>query len=86
MRQTGLTQGNLSSHLNKLEAGGYVEVQKEFEGKRPHTMLKLTPEGRIALEEYATHMQLMIEPIDSQRPKKRSKQKCRSTRRSLASA
>ena len=42
MRQVGLTQGNLSSHLAKLEAGGYIEVDKHFEGKRPVTTLRLS--------------------------------------------
>ena len=52
MRQTGLTWGNLSSHMNKLEAAGYVDVQKEFVGKKPHTMLSLTDLGREAFQEY----------------------------------
>ena len=34
-RQTGLTRGNLSSHISKLERAGYVEVQKEFVNKIP---------------------------------------------------
>jgi DNA-binding transcriptional ArsR family regulator len=42
MRQTGLTRGNLSSHMSKLEAAGYVEVKKEFVDKIPHTLLSLT--------------------------------------------
>ena len=39
---TGLTWGNLSSHLSKLEAAGYVTIMKEFLDKKPHTMLALT--------------------------------------------
>jgi DNA-binding MarR family transcriptional regulator len=52
MRQTDLTYGNLSSHMSKLEEAGYIEVTKEFKGKRPNTMLKLTAEGRQALTAY----------------------------------
>jgi DNA-binding MarR family transcriptional regulator len=52
MRQTGLTYGNLSSHMSKLEEAGYIEVTKEFKGKRPNTMLKLTRQGRAALKNY----------------------------------
>jgi DNA-binding MarR family transcriptional regulator len=52
MHQTGLTYGNLSSHMSKLEEAGYIEVTKEFKGKRPNTMLKLTPRGREALKTY----------------------------------
>lgn len=52
MRQTGLTWGNLSSHMSKLEEAGYIEVTKEFKGKRPNTMLKLTKQGREAFKDY----------------------------------
>jgi DNA-binding transcriptional ArsR family regulator len=40
MRQTGLTFGNLSAHMSKLEEAGYIDIIKEFVGKKPHTMLK----------------------------------------------
>jgi DNA-binding MarR family transcriptional regulator len=56
MRQTGLTQGNLSSHMTRLEAAGYLEVEKGFEGKRPRTVLRLTTAGREAFGEYAERM------------------------------
>ncbi len=52
MRETGLTQGNLSSHLAKLEAAGYVAVEKTFVGKVPRTVLSLTDQGRAALGAY----------------------------------
>ncbi|MDT8401407.1 MAG: transcriptional regulator [Bacteroidales bacterium] len=45
MNSTGLTQGNLSSHLAKLEEAGYVEIEKTFRGKRPHTLIRLTESG-----------------------------------------
>ncbi|KPJ93572.1 MAG: hypothetical protein AMS18_05550 [Gemmatimonas sp. SG8_17] len=57
VRQTGLTLGNLSSHLSKLEAAGYVEVKKRFVGKKPHTMLRLTDEGRGAFQQYRQSME-----------------------------
>jgi DNA-binding transcriptional ArsR family regulator len=47
---TGLTKGNLSSHLARLERAGFVEIQKRFEGKQPVTYARLTPEGRGALK------------------------------------
>ena len=56
MRRPGLTDGNLSSHMSKLESAGYVEVQKEFVGKKPHTMLKLTDKGRLAFDRYRATM------------------------------
>ncbi|MEA3295510.1 MAG: transcriptional regulator [Euryarchaeota archaeon] len=52
MRQTGLTHGNLSSHMSKLESAGYIEVVKEFVDKKPHTMLRLTDAGRDAFQEH----------------------------------
>jgi DNA-binding MarR family transcriptional regulator len=55
-RQTGLTKGNLSSHLGKLESAGYVSIQKEFMDKKPHTMLALTQAGRKAFKAYREGM------------------------------
>jgi DNA-binding transcriptional ArsR family regulator len=53
-RLTGLTKGNLSSHLAKLEEGGLVLIEKTFSGKTPHTFLRLTDDGRQAI---AAHWQ-----------------------------
>ncbi|QQE13519.1 transcriptional regulator [Planctomycetota bacterium] len=41
-----MTDGNLGSHLTKLEDAGYVRIKKVFEGKKPRTYLKLTGKGR----------------------------------------
>ena len=51
-RVSGLTKGNLSSHISKLEAAGYLEVRKSFRGKLPATSLKITRAGRTALKNY----------------------------------
>jgi DNA-binding MarR family transcriptional regulator len=56
MRETGLSQGNLSSHLAKLEAAGYVAVEKTFVGKTPRTTLQLTEQGREALRLYRNRL------------------------------
>ena len=56
MRETGLTQGNLSSHLAKLEGAGYVGVKKTFVGKVPRTVLTLTDRGREALRAYRSQL------------------------------
>ena len=45
-RTTGLTKGNLSSHLTKLEEAGLVEIEKRFVGKKPNTNVALTPVGK----------------------------------------
>jgi DNA-binding transcriptional ArsR family regulator len=63
MRQTGLTWGNLSSHLSKLEAAGYVAVEKEFVGKKPHTMLHLTGDGRSAFQGYRQSMKQVLDEL-----------------------
>ncbi len=56
MNQTGLTWGNLSSHLSKLEDAGYVEIEKTFVGKKPQTMAALTNVGRAAFRTYRDRM------------------------------
>ena len=61
--QTGLTRGNLSSHMSKLEAAGYLEIEKEFLNKKPHTMLKLTVEGRSAFENYRENMKKVLDDL-----------------------
>lgn len=48
----GLTKGNLSSHIDKLEKAGYVKVNKSFSGKVTQTDYQLTETGRKALENY----------------------------------
>ena len=63
MTQTGLTWGNLSSHLSKLEEAGYVAIQKEFKGKKPHTMLHLTEEGRAAFRGYRQSMKQVLDDL-----------------------
>lgn len=56
MRQTGLTKGNLSSHLSKLEAGGYLEIEKKFVDKIPRTLIKLSELGRQEFIDYRKKM------------------------------
>ena len=63
MNQTGLTWGNLSAHMSKLEEAGYLEVEKTFKGKRPNTMLRLTPKGRAAFRDYAGKMRQLFKEI-----------------------
>ena len=63
MRQTGLTWGNLSSHMSKLEEAGYIEVEKTFKGKRPNTMLRLTDEGRTAFRDYRHSLKQVLDDL-----------------------
>lgn len=55
-RECGLTQGNLSSHLLKLEQAAYVEIEKKFKGKRPLTLCRLSPRGEAALSGYSRRL------------------------------
>ena len=60
MRLTGLTWGNLSTHLRKLEDAGYVDIEKGYKGKKPRTMICLSDEGRAAFREYKNRMQQVL--------------------------
>jgi DNA-binding MarR family transcriptional regulator len=60
---TGLTWGNLSSHLSKLEEEGYVAVEKEIVGKKPHSMVCLTEAGRTAFRNYKLSMQQVLDEL-----------------------
>jgi len=63
MNQTGLTRGNLSSHLSKLEEVGYVSINKEFVDRVPRTLISLTDEGRAAIHTYRENMKQVLEEI-----------------------
>jgi DNA-binding transcriptional ArsR family regulator len=63
MGQTGLTWGNLSSHMRKLEDAGYIEVKKEFRGRKPHTRLRLTSDGRAAFGAYIRDMKQVLDDL-----------------------
>lgn len=51
-KATETTDGNLSTHLTKLEEAGYIHVKKSFKGKKPLTMCSLTDKGRAAFSSY----------------------------------
>ncbi len=56
----GITDGNLSSHLRKLEDAGYIRVEKTFVGRRPRTYIALTERGRKAFEEHVQALKEML--------------------------
>ncbi len=62
----GLTDGNLSIHLRKLEEAGYIRAVKTFVQRKPRTYLSLTPEGRQAYEGYLKALQDLL-PIGVQK-------------------
>lgn len=54
--QTGASAGNLSVQIDKLSEAGYIEVRKEFVGKKTHTSCRITEHGRKAMEEYVSDL------------------------------
>jgi DNA-binding MarR family transcriptional regulator len=63
MRQTGLTRGNLSVNLRKLEEAGYVRITKEFVDRIPRTLIRLTNDGRQAIQTYRENMQTVLNDL-----------------------
>ncbi len=63
LHATGLTKGNLSSHLMRLEEAGYVQIQKSFRGKVPQTACALTPAGREAFQIYRQRLRQAVESL-----------------------
>lgn len=56
-----VTDGNLSTHLSKLEKDHYVLIEKTFEGKRPKTVVKITTKGEKAFADYIETLKQFIE-------------------------
>ena len=61
--QTGLSWGNLATHLGKLEEAGYVQINKGYQGKKPHSMIQLTSQGRSAFKEYKSTFQQLLDDL-----------------------
>ncbi len=55
-----LTDGNLSAHLRKLEARGYVRCTKSFVGRRPRTTYRIAPKGRAAFERHVAALERVV--------------------------
>ena len=63
-KSLGFTDGALSVHLSKLEAGQLITLEKRFVGKRPQTLVKPTPEGRKAFREYVADLRDIVPGLD----------------------
>jgi len=63
LRETGLTRGNLSTHLTRLEQAGYMLIVKTYRGKVPQTLCSLSREGRTAFENYRNQMKQFVMQI-----------------------
>jgi len=60
----GLTDGTLSVHLGKLEAGGLVEIRKEFVGKKPRTLVRMTRGGRRRFQDYVDELKQLVPGLE----------------------
>jgi DNA-binding MarR family transcriptional regulator len=60
-RETGLTKGNLSVHLSKLEEAGFIKIEKTYRGKIPLTLCRITGEGRKAFDDYRYQLKQFVE-------------------------
>jgi DNA-binding transcriptional ArsR family regulator len=69
-RITGLTKGNLSSHLSKLEETGLVETEKRFVNKKTQTLVRLSGVGREAIESYWNEIQELRKSAKRWQPQK----------------
>ena len=58
--KTGATNGNLSTHLTKLETAGFIRQEKGYNGKRPQTLVHLTQQGRLAWIGYLDAMRDLL--------------------------
>ncbi len=60
--QTGATEGNLSTHLSRLEEAGLVRITKTFYKKRPRTICKITAEGEKRFKNYLNLLEIILSP------------------------
>jgi DNA-binding MarR family transcriptional regulator len=64
-KETGLTDGNLSAHVARLEKAGYVEMEKTYRGKTPLTIYQLTENGRRAFDAYREQLKILAATLPS---------------------
>ena len=60
-KKLDVTDGNLSSHMEKLEKAGYVKVKKSFVDKKPNTVYNITEKGKKAFRAYLEHLEKIVE-------------------------
>ena len=63
MNQTGLSWGNLSVQITRLEECGYLLVEKGYRGRKPHSMVSMTETGREAFKRYRSRMKAMLDDL-----------------------
>jgi len=63
----GLTDGNLSRHLQVLVEAGYIDIEKGFDGNRPRTSCRLSDEGRTRFSDYLEVLEQVLRKTESAR-------------------
>jgi len=66
LNESGLTKGNLSSHLAKLEDAGYITIRKSFSKKKPQTVCSMTSKGRAAFEAYRENFKKIMQKMNGE--------------------
>ena len=61
LNESGLTKGNLSTHLSKLEESGYIDIEKTYRGKIPLTLCRLNRAGRQAFIDYRKQLKRFVD-------------------------
>jgi len=64
LNQSGLSRGNFSTHMTKLEESKYVDVRKEFINRKPSTIYSISAAGRAALEKYRDTMKKILTELE----------------------
>lgn len=67
-RLTGLSVGNLSSHISRLEENGLVRTEKQFIDKRPNTLVEITNQGRSAVEKHWQQLEALRKNAQEWKP------------------
>jgi DNA-binding transcriptional ArsR family regulator len=72
-RLTGLSMGNLSTHLTKLEEAGMITVEKSFVNRRPNTMISITSQGKLAIENHWQRLEMLRKDSAAWKPEEEEK-------------
>jgi DNA-binding MarR family transcriptional regulator len=68
-KEIDVSDGNLSTHLRKLEEAKYIKMQKRFENRKPKTTISLTDKGRTALNEYTSNLEEYLRLVSESKEK-----------------
>jgi len=68
-KEIDVSDGNLSTHLRKLEDAKYIKMKKSFENRKPKTTISLTEKGREALNEYTKHLEEYLHLVSENKQK-----------------